>query len=254
MIDGRTGVTSVRTNTKAETCTVGGRAGARQRGRVSHARARVLRCFAQQQAYKHIFIIIFIKISSHHVVLTWAYLLMYLDGWMCGVVGVSTEGTPVSGEGHHSITRVRVHVYHQQGEILKTFPLYMDCYIYLYIFIYSYHGPKLRIILTSYFNIAIVLYHHGPRVLLGIMGVHLLPGKCDRARKRVAALRSLPLNLSGGAMRSIPSAHTRTKMLYLCRDNIIAHFFERCYCNTRSGTGPSARSCGGSGGRRHCVS
>ncbi len=59
--------------------------------------------------------------------------------------------------------------------------------------------------------------------LLGIMGVR----ECDRARERVAALRSLPLNLSGGAMRSIASAHTRTKMLYLCRDNNIARFFKR---------------------------
>ena len=61
--------------------------------------------------------------------------------------------------------------------------------------------------------------------LLGIMGVHL-PGECDRARERVAALRSLPLNLSGGAMRSIASTHTRTRMLYLCRDSI-ARFFKR---------------------------
>ena len=61
--------------------------------------------------------------------------------------------------------------------------------------------------------------------LLGIMGIHL-PSERDRARERVAALRSLPLNLSGGAMRSIASEHTRAKMLYLCRDNI-ARFFKR---------------------------
>ena len=61
--------------------------------------------------------------------------------------------------------------------------------------------------------------------LLSIMGVHLADQR-DNVRRRVAALRSLPLNLSGGAMRSIASEPTRAKMLYLCRDNI-ARFFKR---------------------------
>ena len=39
-------------------------------------------------------------------------------------------------------------------------------------------------------------------------------------RQRVSALRCLPLQLSGGATRSIARTPTRVKALYLCRDNI----------------------------------
>ena len=42
----------------------------------------------------------------------------------------------------------------------------------------------------------------------------------DEMRQRVSALRCLPLQLSGGAMRSIARTPTRVKALYLCRDNI----------------------------------
>jgi hypothetical protein len=47
-----------------------------------------------------------------------------------------------------------------------------------------------------------------------VQGVHL-PGGGASATGRVVALRSLALNHSGGAMRPITSAHTRTKLLYL---------------------------------------
>jgi hypothetical protein len=42
----------------------------------------------------------------------------------------------------------------------------------------------------------------------------------DEMRQRVSALRCLPLQLSGGAMRSIARTPTRVKALDLCRDNI----------------------------------
>ena len=55
--------------------------------------------------------------------------------------------------------------------------------------------------------------------VLDIMGIHLRHGRGE-VNERVAALRTLPLSLSGGSMRAIASTHTRVKMLYLCRDNI----------------------------------
>ena len=60
--------------------------------------------------------------------------------------------------------------------------------------------------------------------VLEIMGIHLQQER-NQVRERVAALRTLPFDLSGGSMRSIASRHTRVKMLYLCRDNI-ARFLE----------------------------
>ncbi len=47
----------------------------------------------------------------------------------------------------------------------------------------------------------------------------------DEMRPRVSALRCLPLQVSGGARRSIAHTPTRVKALYLRRDNI-ARFLE----------------------------
>ena len=59
--------------------------------------------------------------------------------------------------------------------------------------------------------------------VLDIMGV-LLQDERELVLERVDALRCLPLQLSGGAVRAIARASTRVKALYLCRDNI-ARFF-----------------------------
>jgi hypothetical protein len=63
--------------------------------------------------------------------------------------------------------------------------------------------------------------------VMELLGVHLQQGR-RKFRDRVAALRSLPTHLSGGAVavRSIAEVHTRVKMLYLCRENI-ARFFHK---------------------------
>ena len=58
-----------------------------------------------------------------------------------------------------------------------------------------------------------------------LMGIHL-PQEQQELGNRVDALRGLPSHLSGGAVRSIASVHTRVKMLYLCRDNI-SRFFSK---------------------------
>jgi hypothetical protein len=59
--------------------------------------------------------------------------------------------------------------------------------------------------------------------VMELVGVNL-PQGWREFRDRIAALRSLPTHLSGGAVRPIAGVHTRVKMLYLCRDNI-ARFF-----------------------------
>ena len=56
-----------------------------------------------------------------------------------------------------------------------------------------------------------------------VVGV-LVQGERELVLERVDALRCLPLQLSGGAVRAIARASTRVKALYLCRDNI-ARFF-----------------------------
>ncbi len=62
--------------------------------------------------------------------------------------------------------------------------------------------------------------------VMELLGVHLQQGRRREFRDRIAALRSLPTHLSGGAVRSIAGVHARVKMLYLCRDNI-ARFFHK---------------------------
>jgi hypothetical protein len=70
--------------------------------------------------------------------------------------------------------------------------------------------------------------------VLDVMGV-LLREERELVLQRVDALRCLPLQLSGGAVRAIARASTRVKALYLCRDNIARFFAAHAESDGRMG-------------------
>ena len=79
--------------------------------------------------------------------------------------------------------------------------------------------------------------------VLDIMGV-MLHEERELVHERVDALRGLPLQLSGGAVRAIARTSTRVQALYLCRDNIARPVLRRPRRERRTDGRDSARAVG----------